>query len=33
MLNNIIKTTCLWNPPVDKSNDGNMYIWNEETQS
>jgi hypothetical protein len=20
------ETTCLWNPPVDKPNDGNMYI-------
>jgi hypothetical protein len=24
------ETTCLWNPPIDKPNDGNKYIWNEE---
>jgi hypothetical protein len=24
------ETTCLWNPPVDKPNDDNMYKWNEE---
>jgi hypothetical protein len=24
------ETTCLWNPPIDKPNDGNMYKWNEE---
>jgi hypothetical protein len=23
--------TCLWNPPIDKPNDGNKYKWNEET--
>ena len=24
------ENTCLWNAPVDKPNDGNKYIWNEE---
>ncbi len=24
------ENTCLWNPPIDKPNDGNKYIWNEE---
>ena len=24
------ETTCLWNPPIDKPNDDNMYKWNEE---
>jgi hypothetical protein len=24
------ETTCLWNPPIDKPNDDNEYIWNEE---
>ena len=24
------ETTCLWNPPIDKPNDGNKYKWNEE---
>lgn len=27
------ETTCLWEAPVDKPDDGNVYIWNEETQS
>jgi hypothetical protein len=25
--------TCLWNAPVSKPNDGNMYDWNESTLS
>lgn len=25
--------TCLWNPPVAYPNDGNIYNWNEETQT
>jgi hypothetical protein len=25
--------TCLWNAPVAKPNDNNIYSWNEETQS
>lgn len=25
--------SCLWEAPVAKPNDGNIYIWNEETQS
>jgi hypothetical protein len=25
--------TCLWNPPVAYPDDGNIYIWNEETQA
>ena len=25
--------TCLWEPPVEHPNDGNTYIWNEETQT
>ena len=25
--------TCLWEPPVVYPDDGNMYIWNEETQA
>jgi len=25
--------TCLWEPPVAYPDDGNMYIWNEETQA
>ena len=24
------ETTCLWNAPVARPNDGNMYSWNEE---
>ena len=24
--------TCLWDPPVVKPNDGQIYSWNEETQ-
>ena len=24
------ETTCLWNPPIDKPNDGNKYKWKEE---
>lgn len=22
--------TCLWNPPVERPNDGQVYFWNEE---
>lgn len=25
--------TCLWNPPVPFPNDGNPYIWDEDTLS
>ena len=25
--------TCLWNPPVAYPDDGNIYNWNEETQT
>ena len=25
------ETTCKWESPVDKPNDGKIYIWNEET--
>lgn len=25
--------TCLWEAPIPYPNDGNRYIWNEETQS
>jgi hypothetical protein len=25
--------SCLWESPIPYPNDGNMYIWNEETQS
>jgi len=25
--------TCLWEPPVAYPTDGNMYNWNEETQT
>ena len=25
------ETTCKWEAPVDKPNDGKIYIWNEET--
>jgi hypothetical protein len=25
--------TCLWNAPVVKPNDGNMYTWNEQIQN
>ena len=25
--------TCLWNAPTPYPNDGNHYLWNEETQS
>lgn len=25
--------TCLWEPPVAHPDDGNMYQWNEETQT
>lgn len=24
-------TTCLWEAPVNKPDDGNRYLWNEET--
>jgi hypothetical protein len=27
------ETTCLWEPPVVKPNDGQRYIWNEENQT
>lgn len=27
------ETTCQWIPPVAMPTDGQMYIWNEETQS
>ena len=26
-------TTCQWEPPVAMPNDGNLYLWNEETLS
>ena len=26
------ETTCLWEPPVARPNDGQRYEWNEETQ-
>jgi hypothetical protein len=26
------ETTCLWDPPVVKPDDGQRYSWNEETQ-
>ena len=26
------ETTCLWDPPVVKPDDGQNYIWNESTQ-
>ena len=25
--------TCLWEPPVAYPDDGNRYLWNEETQT
>ena len=27
------ETTCLWEPPVIKPNDGQRYIWNETNQT
>ena len=27
------ENTCLWNAPVAKPQDGNQYIWNEQTLS
>jgi len=27
------ETTCLWDPPVVKPNDGQRYNWNEENQT
>ena len=27
------ETTCLWEAPVDKPDDGEMYTWDEETTS
>ena len=27
------ETTCLWEAPVTKPNDGNRYLWNEATLS
>ena len=27
------ETTCLWEPPVTKPNDGQYYQWNEENQT
>ena len=26
------ETSCIWEAPVAQPNDGNMYIWNEDTQ-
>tara|TARA_R100000908_G_scaffold33614_1_gene15416 strand:+ start:1413 stop:1790 length:378 start_codon:yes stop_codon:yes gene_type:complete len=26
------EATCLWDPPVVKPDDGQKYLWNEETQ-
>ncbi len=25
--------SCLWNPPISHPNDGQIYIWNEDTKS
>ena len=25
--------TCLWEPPISKPNDNNVYYWNESTQT
>ena len=27
------ETSCLYEPPVEYPDDGNIYLWNEETQS
>lgn len=27
------EATCRWNPPVAYPEDGNLYVWNEETTS
>ena len=27
------ETTCLWEAPIPKPQDGNFYLWNEETLS
>jgi hypothetical protein len=27
------ETTCLWEPPVARPTDGELYTWNEETQT
>jgi len=27
------KSTCLWESPIPKPQDGNFYLWNEETLS
>ena len=27
------ETTCKWEAPIARPNDGNSYLWNEETQS
>ena len=29
---NLNEDTCLWEPPIAYPDDGNMYIWNEDTQ-
>ena len=26
------ETTCLWDPPIERPNDGQNYSWNEKTQ-
>lgn len=30
---NLNETSCLWEPPTPYPNDGERYIWNEETTS
>lgn len=27
------ETTCLWEPPIEKPNDGKFYVWDEITTS
>ena len=27
------ESTCMWNPPVPYPNNGQLYIWNEQSQS
>ena len=27
------KTTCLWEPPTERPDDGKFYVWNEDTTS
>ena len=29
---NLNEDTCLWEPPIAYPDDGNMYLWNEDTQ-